>query len=593
MSTRKPLASTREVVTETLPERRIRFSIDRGGTFTDVYAEVPDQGTVYTEKLLSVDPANYPDAPREGIRRILEKILKTPTSSTSSVGSNAIQWIRMGTTVATNALLERTGTATALAISKGFGDLLAIGDQTRPELFDLQIVKPDLLYTAVLEVNERIRPVQPGEKIEGKDITQGTSGEYFRILKKPDSGEIRAGLSEIYHKGIHSLAVVCMHSYAVYEHELLIGRIARDIGFKQISLSHQVMPQVKIVPRGDTCLVDAYLTPHIHDYLHSFQSGFSDNLESTPLLFMQSDGGLTAAASFKGSNAILSGPAGGVVGCSRTTFPETDHRPVIGFDMGGTSTDISRYNGSYELTQETLTAGVRIQAPQMHIKTVAAGGGSRLFYRNGMLQVGPESAGAHPGPICYRKGGYLTITDANLFLGRLQADYFPKIFGPNEDQELDKTAVCKAFDDFTERINRDATQLGHKPKTAEEVALGFLEVANETMIRPIREISVMRGYDIKEHVLSCFGGAGGQHACAIAAKLGIQEHLSIVMPEFFRLLACPLPRLLLIGRKLLLIPWTSTRYHVSINDWTSLNALPAESLKNSAHLIPVSLSPTI
>ena len=500
----------------------IRFSIDRGGTFTDVYAEVPRQGTIYTEKLLSVDPANYPDAPREGIRRLLEKILKISVPISVPLASLGIQWIRMGTTVATNALLERTGGDTALAISKGFGDLLAIGDQTRPELFDLQIKKPKFLYSAVLEINERVRPLQPDEKSEGNGIICGTSGEFFRILNKPDPREIRDGLEEIYHRGIHSLAVVCMHSYAVYEHELLIGRIAHDIGFSQISLSHQVMPQVKIVARGDTCLVDAYLTPNILDYLSSFQSGFEDKLGSTPLLFMQSDGGLTAADHFRGSNAILSGPAGGVVGCGRTAFPETNHRPVIGFDMGGTSTDISRYNGSYELTQETQTAGVRIQAPQMHIKTVAAGGGSRLFYRNGMLQVGPESAGAHPGPICYRKGGYLTITDANLFLGRLQADYFPKIFGPNEDQGLDTKAVSKAFHSLTEQINKDAVQLGLKPKTAEEIALGFLEVANETMIRPIREISVMRGYDIKEHVLSCFGGAGGQHACAIAAILGIK-----------------------------------------------------------------------
>jgi 5-oxoprolinase (ATP-hydrolysing) len=522
MSTRKPLVFLKKNEAETLPGK-IRFSIDRGGTFTDIYAEVPDQDVVYTEKLLSVDPGNYPDAPREGIRRLLKKILKIPIPLSTPFGTDAIEWIRMGTTVATNALLERTGSDTALAISKGFGDLLAIGDQTRPELFDLKIRKPELLHTAVLEIDERIRPLQPDEKASGTDTIRGTSGEHFRILKKPEPKEIKDGLSKIYNQGIRSLAVVCMHSYAVYDHELLIGRIARDIGFSQISLSHQVMPQVKIVPRGDTCLVDAYLTPHIQSYLSSFQSGFSDKLGSTPLLFMQSDGGLTAAESFKGSNAILSGPAGGVVGCGRTTFPQTNYRPVIGFDMGGTSTDISRYNGNYELTQETQIAGVRIQAPQMHIKTVAAGGGSRLFYRNGMLQVGPESAGAHPGPICYRKGGYLTITDANLFLGRLQADYFPKIFGPNENQALDRAAVSKAFHDLTELVNKDAAQLGHKTKTAEEIALGFLEVANETMIRPIREISVMRGYDIKEHVLSCFGGAGGQHACAIAAILGIKS----------------------------------------------------------------------
>lgn len=499
----------------------IRFSIDRGGTFTDVYAEVPDQGKVYTEKLLSEDPANYDDAPREGIRRILEKVCGITLPSSAPLTSEAIQWIRMGTTVATNALLERTGADTALVITRGFGDLLAIGDQTRPDLFDLQIIKPDLLYKSVLEVDERVRPLQPDEKPYGPDTVIGISGEPFHILKRPDPQLIRRELQEIYDVGIHSVAIVCMHAYSVYQHEILIGTIAEEIGFRQISLSHQVMPQVKIVARGDTCLVDAYLTPHIRRYLDSFQSGFVDRLQQCPLLFMQSDGGLTAADNFKGSNAILSGPAGGVVGCALTAYPETEQRPVICFDMGGTSTDISRYNGTYELVQETKTAGVRIQAPQMHIKTVAAGGGSRLFYKNGMLQVGPDSAGAHPGPICYRKGGYLAVTDANLFLGRLQADFFPHIFGPDENEALDLKGVTQAFHKLTEQINKDALKLGLPAKTPEEVALGFLQVANETMIRPIREISVMRGYDIKEHVLSCFGGAGGQHACAVASTLGI------------------------------------------------------------------------
>jgi 5-oxoprolinase (ATP-hydrolysing) len=500
---------------------KIRFSIDRGGTFTDVYADVPELGLVYTEKLLSVDPAHYPDAPREGIRRILEKHIQTSLPQSSQLGTDSIEWIRMGTTVATNALLERSGADTALVISKGFGDLLFIGDQTRPDLFDLEIRKPEQLYKEVLEIDERVRLIQPDEKPDQSDIIVGKSGERFLVLSRPDIITVRKGLQKIFDHGIHSLAVVCMHGYSVYEHEILIGELADEIGFSQISLSHQVMPQVKIVARGDTTLVDAYLSPHIHQYLASFRSGFVDRLKDTPLLFMQSDGGLTVADHFKGSNAILSGPAGGVVGCGLSTFPETGKRPVIGFDMGGTSTDVSRYNGTYELSQETEIAGVRIQAPQMHIKTVAAGGGSRLFYRNGMMQVGPESAGAHPGPICYRKGGYLSITDANLFLGRLQANYFPHIFGPDENQALDVKAVDKAFRKLAERINIDTARLGLKTKTVEEIALGFLEVGNETMIRPIREISVMRGYDIKEHVLSCFGGAGGQHACAIAAKLGI------------------------------------------------------------------------
>ncbi|MBU1140335.1 MAG: hydantoinase B/oxoprolinase family protein, partial [Proteobacteria bacterium] len=501
----------------------IRFSIDRGGTFTDVYAEVQEWGMIFTEKLLSEDPANYSDAPREGIRRILERVHEVTLPPSAPLASKGIQWIRMGTTVATNALLERTGADTALVITKGFGDLLAIGDQTRPDLFDLEIIKPDLLYKAVLEVDERVRPLQEGEESHESDTVIGTSGEPFHVLKRPDPQLIRDELQKIYDMGIRSVAVVCMHSYSVYQHELLIGEIAKEIGFSQISLSHQVMPQVKIVARGDTCLVDAYLTPHIRRYLDSFQSGFVDKLEKCPLLFMQSDGGLTAADCFKGSNAILSGPAGGVVGCALTAYPETDQRAVIGFDMGGTSTDISRYNGTYELIQETKTAGVRIQAPQMHIKTVAAGGGSRLFYRNGMLQVGPESAGAHPGPLCYRKQGYLAVTDANLFLGRLQPDFFPHIFGPKEDQALDIKAVTQAFHKLTDQINNDLVKIGLAGKSPEDVALGFLEVANETMIRPIREISVMRGYDIKEHVLSCFGGAGGQHACAIATTLGINR----------------------------------------------------------------------
>jgi 5-oxoprolinase (ATP-hydrolysing) len=500
---------------------KIRFSIDRGGTFTDIYGDVPELGKIYTEKLLSVDPANYPDAPREGIRRILAKHLQITLPQSSPLDAAAIEWIRMGTTVATNALLERKGTDTALAISKGFGDLLAIGDQTRPDLFDLRIRKPEQLYKEILEIDERIRLIQPDEKPNQADIIVGKSGERFLILARPDVKTIRKGLQRIFNQGIHSLAVICMHGYSVYEHEILIGELAADIGFTQISLSHQVRPQVKIGARGDTTLVDAYLSPHIRQYLASFRSGFTDRLKNTPLLFMQSDGGLTVADRFKGSNAILSGPAGGVVGCGLSTFPETGKRPVIGFDMGGTSTDVSRYNGTYELSQETEIAGVRIQAPQMHIKTVAAGGGSRLFYRNGMLQVGPESAGAHPGPVCYRKGGYLSITDANLFLGRLQADHFPHIFGPDENQPLDMEEVDKAFHNLAERINKDASRLGLKQKTAQEIALGFLEVGNETMVRPIREISVMRGYDIKEHVLSCFGGAGGQHACAIAATLGI------------------------------------------------------------------------
>ncbi len=500
---------------------KIRFSIDRGGTFTDVYAEVPDHRRIYTEKLLSVDPANYPDAPREGIRRIFERFLHTKISPSAPLATDCIEWIRMGTTVATNALLERKGAPTALIISKGFKDLLAIGDQTRPALFDLDIQKPEQLYQEVCEVDERVRLLREGEDVAPMDLIVSKSGEEFLVLQHPLPEQIRADLQQIHDKGIQSLAVVCMHAYSVHKHELLIGEIAATIGFKQISLSHKIMPRVKIVARGDTTLVDAYLSPHIYNYLESFRAGFADHLKNVPLLFMQSDGGLSVADHFKGANSILSGPAGGVVGCGLSTHSAMAKQPVIGFDMGGTSTDVSRYDGDYELCHETLIAGVRIQSPQMHIKTVAAGGGSRLFFRNEMLQVGPESAGAHPGPVCYRKAGHLSITDANLFLGRLQAEHFPKIFGPDKNLCLDREAVSKTFHALTSEINDHGAKNGLAPKTVEKIALGFLEVGNETMIRPIREISVMRGYDIKEHVLSCFGGAGGQHACAIAAKLGI------------------------------------------------------------------------
>jgi len=499
-----------------------RFSIDRGGTFTDVYAEVPGESGFRVVKLLSEDPQNYPDAPREGIRRILEEVTGK-TFPKESFNADKIEWIRMGTTVATNALLERKGAKTTLVTTKGFRDLLQIGNQSRPKIFDLEISKLDLLYEEVVEVDERVRFVREDEKSShdsGLEIVEGTTGEKFAVLAKPDLAVVRQELNAVFEKGIRAVAVVFLHAYAFPEHERQIGVIAREIGFEQISLSHEVMPMVKMVARGDTTTVDAYLTPHIRNYLQSFRSGFSDNLEKTQLLFMQSDGGLTDSGKFKGSNAILSGPAGGVVGYAVTTDLG---QPVIGFDMGGTSTDVSRYGDDYELVHETETAGVRIQAPQMHIKTVAAGGGSRLFFRNGLFEVGPESAGAHPGPVCYRKEGYLAVTDANLVLGRLHPQYFPKIFGPNENKALDLDASRNAFEKITAEINEYSKERELPEMSLEEVALGFLRVANEVMVRPIREISVMRGFDIKEHALACFGGAGGQHACSIARELGISK----------------------------------------------------------------------
>ena len=500
-----------------------RFSIDRGGTFTDVYAETPDGGTRIV-KLLSEDPRNYPDAPREGIRRILSEF-QGKQIPPDEIDETGIDWIRMGTTVATNALLERKGERHVLLVTRGFGDILRIGNQTRPDIFDLVIKKPSLVYDRVVEVDERIRPFQQSDKKASPELVQTTMGDKFVRLSRPDPEKVRTDLQAAFDDGIRSLAVVFMHAYCFPEHELLVGEMAKEMGFTQISLSHQVMPMMKIVSRGDTTTVDAYLTPHIQKYLQSFRSGFRDELQHTPLLFMQSDGGLVSADRFKGSNAILSGPAGGVVGYAMTTYSRYENKPVIGFDMGGTSTDVSRFGGEFELVHETETAGVRIQAPQMNIVTVAAGGGSRLFFRNGLFEVGPESAGAHPGPVCYRKRGYLAVTDANLVLGRLQPDYFPRIFGDTLDQPLDEAAAREALERLTQTINRAYGHSLEKDLTVEEVALGFIRVANETMVRSIREISVMRGYDIEEHVLACFGGAGGQHACAIARELGIKRIL--------------------------------------------------------------------
>ena len=491
-----------------------RFSIDRGGTFTDVYAEVPGEPGFRVVKLLSEDPAHYPDAPREGIRRILEEVTGHPYPKEGFVSSD-IDWIRMGTTVATNALLERKGAKTLLVITKGFGDLLQIGNQNRPRIFDLEIRKPELLYQQVLEVNERVRIRRADDSLPG---VVGTTGEEFLVLEKPNLEQVRNSLQEAKQAGVEAVAVVFLHAYAFPQHEQQVGALARKIGFAQVSLSHEVMPMVKMVARGDTTMVAAYLTPHIRQYLDSFRSGFSDGLEQSNLFFMQSDGGLTAADRFQGSNAILSGPAGGVVGYALTTDLG---KPVIGFDMGGTSTDVSRYGGDWEHTHESETAGVRIQAPQLDIRTVAAGGGSRLFFRQGRFEVGPESAGAHPGPVCYRKQGHLAVTDANLVLGRLHPDYFPQIFGPQENESLDLTGARTALQSLTDQINDKAVSTGQPSRTVEEVALGFLRVANETMIRPIREVSVQRGFDIQEHVLACFGGAGGQHACALARDLGI------------------------------------------------------------------------
>eukprot|EP00794_Sanderia_malayensis_P019028 gene19028-20941_t len=508
--------------------RKFKFAIDRGGTFTDVYAECPD-GQVKVMKLLSEDPA-YPDAPAEAIRRILQEFDATSKSHIkgSPVDTVNIESIRMGTTVATNALLERKGERIALVITKGFKDLLHIGNQSRPNLFDLEIVMPDVLYEEIVEVKERLVFKQVKcELKKNATVVTGTTKEELEVWEQLDKDQLQSDLQKLLDKGIKNLAVVLMHSFSHNAHEKEVGRIAKEMGFEHVSLSSDVMPMIRIVPRGYTACADAYLTPCIKKYVHGFSRGFHNNLEGVRVLFMQSDGGLTPVDRFIGSRAILSGPAGGVVGYGLTTYGNCSEQPAIGFDMGGTSTDVSRYAGSYEHVFETTTAGVCIQAPQLDINTVAAGGGSRLFFRAGMFVVGPESAGAHPGPVCYRKNGYLAVTDANLVLGRIIPDYFPKIFGETKDMPLDRDASFSEFQKITIQINefRAAQETGanKEPLTVEEVAIGFIDVANEAMCRPIRALTQAKGYDTAKHILSCFGGAGGQHACAIAKSLGMSQ----------------------------------------------------------------------
>lgn len=505
-----------------------QFAIDRGGTFTDVYARCPN-GKVRVMKLLSVDPQNYDDAPREAIRRILQEETGNALAADGKVNSSLIESIRMGTTVATNALLERKGAKMALVINKGFKDLMYIGNQARPNIFQLDIKRPGVLYTDVVEVDCRVIPAledrcQMHKPTTWQSVT-GTTGEKMLVIKDLEEEEVRRDLLALKKKGIESVAVVLAHSYTYHDHEVRIGKIAEEIGFKQVSLSHAITSMVRMVPRGFTASADAYLTPHIREYVRGFADGFSRGLKGSNVLFMQSDGGLTPMNMFNGSRAILSGPAGGVVGYAMTAYQKETGLPVIGFDMGGTSTDVSRYAGSLEHVHEATTAGVTIQAPQLDINTVAAGGGSMLMFRSGLLVAGPESAGAEPGPACYRKGGPLTVTDANLLLGRLLPEYFPKIFGRNENEPLDRDATVDAFKKMTDDINSFLRQDGGKEMTMEEVAMGFINVANEAMCRPIRALTTARGHDASQHALACFGGAGGQHACSVARQLGISTVL--------------------------------------------------------------------
>ncbi|GMH95010.1 hypothetical protein TrST_g1542 [Triparma strigata] len=520
---------------------KFEFSIDRGGTFTDVFAVIPtNPPTPLVTKLLSEDPSNYKDAPTEGIRRILSKY-DTPSSGLpytrfSPINSSKISSLRMGTTVATNALLERKGAPVLNVITKGFRDLLEIGNQSRPDIFDLSIDKLGTLYESTIEVDERVRLLDstlPSPPTSNPTFTTVT-GEVVEILRPLSLPSLRPLLLSSYNSGLRAVSITLMHSFLYPDHEIKIGDLCKEIGFTQISLSHSVQPMIKIVSRGQTTTASAYLTPSITTYLTSFLSGFDEDLKkNASISFMRSDGGLTSVKKFQGHQAILSGPAGGVVGYAKTSYrkkegeSDSDIMPCIGFDMGGTSTDVSRYDGELPIVFESTTAGVTIQTPQLDINTVAAGGGSRLFLRGGdesstaMLVVGPESAGSEPGPVSYRKkGGLLAVTDANVVLGRVIPSRFPNIFGPEENQPLDVEGSIAAFQSLID--SQSSTQLNGMT-TPEDLAFGFLKVANEAMCRPIRNLTQMKGFDIQTHCLSCFGGAGPQHACAIAKSLGMNK----------------------------------------------------------------------
>ncbi|KAF5011575.1 hypothetical protein FDECE_2340 [Fusarium decemcellulare] len=505
----------------------IRVSIDRGGTFCDVIATDADGLNSIIFKLLSEDPANYSDAPTEAIRRILEIFEGRKIPVGEKLDASRIASCRIGTTVATNALLTGNGEKFAFATTKGFKDVCVIGDQSRPELFNLSIRKASVLHSSVIEIDERItiddydlnpRPLNQDRIHEDSDLVKTPSGEIIRILKRPDEESIRKQLEDLRSDGYTSLAVCFMHAYIFPDHEKAVERIAREVGFKFVTISSDTSPAINFLNRSNSTCSEAYLYPIIRRYVDNFQSGFK--VPPRRVEFMCSDGGLKQADRFRGNEALLSGPAGGVVGIARC-FDSNGGTAVIGFDMGGTSTDVSRYDGKYDFLQQTSIAGRTINLSMLNIATVAAGGGSILFARNGLLTVGPESAGAHPGPACYRKGGPLTVTDANLFLGRLVLSSFPAIFGESGDQELDTEIVTQKFKEITAEFNHQTSQ----GLTPEEVASGFLNIANETMSRPIRNATEARGYAPENHNLVSFGGAGGQHACSIADKLGIKRVL--------------------------------------------------------------------
>jgi 5-oxoprolinase (ATP-hydrolysing) len=461
------------------------FWIDRGGTFTDVVGRKPD-GSLTAHKLLSENPEAYRDAAVQGIRDLLG-LQKGEAIPPGRVGA-----VKMGTTVATNALLERKGDRTLLVITKGFRDALRIGYQARPKIFAKQIVKPEMLFERVVEVAERVR-------------ADGT------VEQAPNLDDVRSSLEEAMEDGIKAVAIVFMHAYRYPAHEQAVAKLAREMGFPQVSVSHEVSPLIKLVGRGDTTVVDAYLSPILRRYVAQVDDQLDAKNSGARLMFMMSSGGLTAAELFQGKDAILSGPAGGVVGMAETGR-EAGFNRLIGFDMGGTSTDVSHYDGEYERAFETEVAGVRMRAPMMLIHTVAAGGGSILHFDGARFRVGPDSAGANPGPKCYRRGGPLAVTDANVMVGKLIPDFFPRIFGPRQDQPLDADAVRASFDELAGEVG---------DKSPEEIADGFIKIAVENMANAIKKISVQRGYDVTRYALNCFGGAGGQHACLVADALGM------------------------------------------------------------------------
>ncbi len=467
-------------------EARWEFWIDRGGTFTDVVARRPD-GVLVTHKLLSDNPEAYRDAAIAAIRHLLG------LAPDAAIPGERIAAVKMGTTVATNALLERKGERTALAITRGFHDALRIAYQNRPRIFDRHIVLPELLYSKVIEIDERI-------------------GAHGDLLAPLDAAAARRGLEAAYAEGYRSVAIVLMHGYRYPQHERKVAEIARAIGFPQVSVSHEVSPLMKLVSRGDTTVVDAYLSPILRRYVDQV----AGELAKVRVMFMQSNGGLTDARRFQGKDSILSGPAGGIVGVVRTAQLAGFDR-IIGFDMGGTSTDVSHYAGEFERAFETQVAGVRMRAPMMAIHTVAAGGGSILHFDGARYRVGPDSAGANPGPACYRRGGPLAVTDANVMLGKIQPRFFPAVFGPRGDLALDAEAVQARFTALAEEI-RAATG---DPRAPEAVAEGFIAIAVGNMANAIKRISVQRGYDVTAYTLCTFGGAGGQHACLVADALGM------------------------------------------------------------------------